>query len=116
MFQIRQSRKLSWSVTIPGSKNAALPLISAALLVPWKVEFTNVPDILDVHDFLHFYESLWATVHFAENILTIDTSDISLKNIDSSAIARTRAGIYFMAWLLSRFEVADMPSHHVSCN
>lgn len=109
MFQIENSMDLSGSVTIGWSKNAALPLLAAALLIPWKVSFTNVPNILDVHDFLHFYESLGAITNFTWEILSIDTSDISLANIDTSKIARTRAGIYFIAWLLSRFEKAHIP-------
>jgi len=112
MFQITQSRDLSGSVTIWGSKNAALPLIAAALLIPGKVRLTNVPDILDVHDFIHFYKSLWAKTHFEKDILQIDCSDISLENIDTSAIARTRAWIYFIAGLLSRFERAQLPFPH----
>jgi UDP-N-acetylglucosamine 1-carboxyvinyltransferase len=112
MFQIENSRELSGAVTIGGSKNAGLPLISAALLIPGKVTFSNVPDILDVHDFIHFYKSLWASTDFSWDVLSIDTTRISLKNIDTSAIARTRAGIYFMAGLLSRFEKADLPFPH----
>jgi len=112
MFQIEQSLDLSWSVTIGWSKNAALPLISAALLIPGEVTFTNVPDILDVHDFIHFYKSLWAITDFSWDTLSLDTTDISLENIDTTAIARTRAGIYFTAWLLSRFEKADLPLPH----
>lgn len=72
----------------------------------------NVPDILDVHDFLHFYKSLGAETDFSEDRLEIDTTNISLDNIDTSAIARTRAGIYFIAGLLSRFEKADVPFPH----
>lgn len=109
MFQIQNSRELSWSVTIGGSKNAALPLIASALLIPWKVTFTNTPDILDVHDFIHFYKSLWAEANLSKDVLVIDTSNISLEEIDTSKIARTRAGIYFMAGLLSRFEQAKIP-------
>ncbi len=112
MFQIKKSRNLSGSVTIGWSKNAALPLISAALLIPGKVKFTNVPDILDVHDFIHFYNSLWAQTDFSWDTLSIDTTNISLDNIDTSAIARTRAWIYFMAGLLSRFKKADLPFPH----
>ena len=112
MYLIQQSRELSGSVTIWGSKNAALPLISACLLIHGKVELSNVPDILDVHDFIHFYESLWAKVHFEKHILTIDSSDISLKNIDTTQIARTRAGIYFIAGLLARFGKAHIPFPH----
>ena len=109
MFHVQNSQNLSGEITIGGSKNAALPLIAAALLIPGKVKLTNVPDILDVHDFIHFYESLWATISFIKNVLEIDTAHISDKKIDTSKIARTRAGIYFIAGLLSRFQKADIP-------
>lgn len=109
MFHIKNSQNLSGSITIWGSKNAALPLIAAALLIPGKVKLTNIPDILDVHDFLHFYESLGARTSFQNNILEIDSSNISEKNINTGQIARTRAGIYFMAGLLSRFGEANIP-------
>lgn len=109
MFHVQESRNLSWEVTIAGSKNAALPLIAAALLISGKVTLTNVPDILDVHDFLHFYESLGAKTHFENNILTLDSSSISLENIDTTKIARTRAGIYFISGLLHRFSQASIP-------
>ncbi len=109
MFHIQTSRDLMGSVTIWWSKNAALPLIAAALIIPGKVSFTNVPDILDVHDFLHLYTSLWASVTLKNSTLEIDTTDISLENIDTSQIARTRAGIYFIPWLLARFWSATIP-------
>ena len=112
MYHISSSRNLSGSITIWWSKNAALPLISAALLIKWKVTLTNVPDILDVHDFIHFYESIWSSVDFQENTLTLDNSNISLTNIDTTMIARTRAGIYFIAGLLARFWKADIPFPH----
>jgi len=110
MFQIQNSQDLSGSVTIWGSKNAALPLIAAALLIPWKVTFTNTPDILDVHDFIHFYKSLWAITHFSEDILEIDSTNISLDNIDLSIVWRTRAVLYLAAWLTSRFWKAEIVS------
>ncbi len=74
-----------------------------------KVRLTNVPDILDVHDFIHFYESLGAHIDFQDNVLHIDSTNISPENLDSSKIARTRAGIYFIAGLLSRFGYANIP-------
>lgn len=64
MFIVNTSQELSGSVTIGGSKNAALPLLSAALLIPGKVKLTNIPNISDIHDFLHFYESLGAKTIF----------------------------------------------------
>ena len=92
-----------------GSKNAWLPLIAAALLIDWEITLHNVPDIADTHDFLHFYTSLWAKYSFENNTLKLNTSNISLNNIDTANIARTRAWIYFMAGLLWRFGEAKLP-------
>ncbi len=109
VFRIQQSQSLKWEVTIGGSKNAALPLIAATLLIPGKTTLTNVPDILDVHDFIHFLRSIGCQVSFQNSTLQVDNSDINWDTIDTSMIARTRAGIYFVAWLLSRFWSAQMP-------
>lgn len=109
MFHIKNSQNLEWKVTIWWSKNAALPLIAVALLVPWKVTLKNVPNISDVHDFIHFYKSLGASIELEKDILSIDTTEISLEKIDTSKIARTRAWIYFIAWLLRRFWEAKIP-------
>jgi len=109
VFVIRGKQELFGSVTIGGSKNAALPLLAACMLIHGKVELSNVPDISDIHDFLHFYESLGAYVHFKNNTLEIDSSSLSLARIDTSKIARTRAGIYFIAGLLARFRKAEIP-------
>lgn len=78
-------------------------------MVAGKTTLTNVPDILDVHDFVHFLQSLGCSVVFEKHTLSIDATHISLKNIDTSKIERTRAGIYFIAGLLSRFGTAHIP-------
>lgn len=49
MFVIKHSTDLKWTVTISGSKNAALPIIAANYLTNNTVTLENVPDILDVH-------------------------------------------------------------------
>jgi UDP-N-acetylglucosamine 1-carboxyvinyltransferase len=109
VFIISWKKELTWEVTIGWSKNAGLPLIACALLIPGKVTLHNVPDISDVHDFIHFYKSLGATTQFKDNTLFLDTSYISEENIDTTKISRTRAGIYFIAGLISRFWKAQLP-------
>jgi len=109
LFVIQWWKKLSGAVTISWSKNATLPLISASLLIKWKTKLTNVPDILDVHDFIHFLESLWSIVSFKDNTLMIDNSNLSLENMDVEKVSRTRASIYFIAGLLANFWKADIP-------
>ncbi|HAB77265.1 MAG TPA: UDP-N-acetylglucosamine 1-carboxyvinyltransferase, partial [Gammaproteobacteria bacterium] len=47
-FLIRGGRRLSGDVRVSGAKNAALPILAAALMVPGKVRFENLPHLNDV--------------------------------------------------------------------
>ena len=47
-FLIRGGRRLGGDVRVSGAKNAALPIIAAALMVPGKVRFENLPHLNDV--------------------------------------------------------------------
>jgi UDP-N-acetylglucosamine 1-carboxyvinyltransferase len=48
LLRIRGGRRLEGTVAISGSKNAALPVMAAALLTDQPVELRNVPDIEDI--------------------------------------------------------------------
>lgn len=101
--------ELSWSVQINGSKNASLPIIAACLLLKWKVRLNNVPDILDVHTFLWILESIWAKYTFVRWTLDIDTSDLSLKNLDEEKVKKVRVSLLLLAPLLHHFHKLDIP-------
>lgn len=49
MFKLSYSPNLKWEVVISGSKNAALPIISANYLIDQQIKLNNKPDISDVH-------------------------------------------------------------------
>jgi len=53
---VKWKKELSWSIKISGSKNAALPILWAALLLNWKVTLNRVPKIWDVNTFLDILE------------------------------------------------------------
>ena len=46
-FLVKGGNKLNGTVTVSGSKNAALPIMCAALLSKKKILLKNVPDITD---------------------------------------------------------------------
>src|SRR5437773_8958301 len=48
LLRIKGERRLEGSVAISGSKNAAMPVMAAALLTDQPVELRNVPDIEDI--------------------------------------------------------------------
>ena len=45
---IRGGRQLRGDVKVSGAKNAALPILATALMVPGKVRFENLPHLNDV--------------------------------------------------------------------
>jgi UDP-N-acetylglucosamine 1-carboxyvinyltransferase len=57
-------RPLTGRVTIGGSKNAALPVMAAALLTEDECVFENVPDLADVHTMAALLRWLGAEVEF----------------------------------------------------
>ena len=61
-FVIQGGRPLRGSVRIHGSKNAALPLMAAALLTDQPVTLHDVPDLMDIRNMLRLLESLGVSV------------------------------------------------------
>ncbi|THD40489.1 UDP-N-acetylglucosamine 1-carboxyvinyltransferase, partial [Pantoea sp. R102] len=47
-FRVQGPTRLSGEVTISGAKNAALPILFAALLAEEPVEIQNVPKLRDI--------------------------------------------------------------------
>jgi UDP-N-acetylglucosamine 1-carboxyvinyltransferase len=101
MLKVQGGQKLSGSVTISGSKNAALPLIAAALLFK-KATLRNVPRIGDIFSILEIIKSLNVNVEFVGNTLTFQTEDMNTKNMDRELAKKIRASILLIAPLLHR--------------
>ena len=55
-FIVNGGKELRGVVSVSGSKNSALAVISACLLVHGRSTIENVPDILDVRNFLKIFE------------------------------------------------------------
>ncbi len=107
-FIINGGQALSGSVKISGSKNAALPLIAAAILSK-EVKFANVPRINDVEMMLEIIgylggESKW----LGENELLIKAENLKSKPLPEAA-RKLRASILLAGPMLARFGEAELP-------
>lgn len=94
--------KLSGTVKISGSKNAALPIIAATLLIRGKNTLENVPNITDIHNLLKILEKLGAKIKFVGNKLEIDNTGINGNDPDPNLVRNMRASILLIGPLLSR--------------
>lgn len=108
MLSIHGPQDLSGIVEISGSKNAALPLIACGLFFKNFI-LHNVPRIGDVLTFLSIIESLGVMVKFEGNTLSMDTTNLSLDNLNSELIKKIRVGIFLFPALLKKFRTLEIP-------
>lgn len=108
-FIIQGGRPLQGEVKISGSKNAALPIIAAALLSDEESIIHNVPDIADVRMMLEIARSLGAFVEFTEGTLRISGKGLSSFEISEEHAKLLRTSIMFLPVLLARVGEAKIP-------
>lgn len=108
-FVIEGKQQLNGIVRVSGSKNAALPILAAALLSKKKSVFMNVPDIADIHSLLEIFSHLKVKATFKAHTVTIDPSNMDLAEMPEKQITKMRASILLMAPLLARFGKVKMP-------
>lgn len=101
-FVIEGGVPLQGEVQASGNKNAALPMIAAALLTDEEVVLENIPDIRDVHAMLKVIESLGAAVSLEGSVLTICAANLRTHEIPASLCSRLRTSFLCVAPLLNR--------------
>jgi UDP-N-acetylglucosamine 1-carboxyvinyltransferase len=75
-FLIKGGVPLHGEVEISGSKNAALPIMAAALLTDEPCVIRRVPDLSDTRFMAQILESLGAQVKFVDGTLTVRAQKI----------------------------------------
>jgi UDP-N-acetylglucosamine 1-carboxyvinyltransferase len=110
-LRIAGGNRLSGEIESCGSKNAALPVIAAALLVPGKVTLRHIPDLTDVHVICQVLESLGAVTAYDKqnHSLTIDASGVSSVEPPYDLVEKMRASFLVLGPLLARFGEARVP-------
>jgi UDP-N-acetylglucosamine 1-carboxyvinyltransferase len=102
-FVIEGGTVLRGEVTPSGNKNAAFPLIAAALLTDRPVLLRNLPDIEDVRTMLQIVEGLGVRVtrHDAHAV-TIQAGEILTDTPDPRLLRRIRGALVLIGPLLAR--------------
>ena len=102
-LRIVGGQRLQGAVTISGAKNAALPQIAAALLSPYPLELTNLPDVTDVENMLGVVALHRAEVTRSAHTATIDTRAAVSKETSYDTVRKMRATVLVLGPLLARF-------------
>ena len=110
-FEITGKKIVSGTHRVPGNKNAALPMIAAALLTSEPVTLENVPDISDVASMLECARRFGATVtrHPQSSSVTIHAEKLKTARLDPALAAKIRTSILFAGPLLTRKGKVSLP-------
>ncbi|PST85851.1 UDP-N-acetylglucosamine 1-carboxyvinyltransferase [Photobacterium sp. NCIMB 13483] len=102
-FRIQGSGPLSGEVAISGAKNAALPILFAALLADGPVEIANVPQLRDIDTTMELLSRLGVKVSRNGSSVNIDASDVNEYCAPYDLVKTMRASIWALGPLVARF-------------
>jgi UDP-N-acetylglucosamine enolpyruvyl transferase len=109
-YIVEGGRRLSGTIEPSGNKNAALPIIAAALLTEHPVTLENVPRIRDTETLVELIRSVGASAEWrSRNTLAIHAKEIRAADLDPDLCARIRASILLAGPLLARCGEVALP-------
>lgn len=111
-LEIEGGATLQGEVSIPGAKNAALPMLCAALLTPEPCRFHRVPNIGDITRLLDIFRSMGIKVTHdkAQATVEIEAKEIDISGLaDNKDVTKLRATILLLGPLLARLGQVELP-------
>lgn len=102
VFEIEGSRRLSGEIAVNGSKNAALPLMAAALLTEEPIEFEDIPNLSDIRNMQRLLTELGCGVdQTGTHSCTLHTTDSSESHARYDIVKTMRASVCVLGPLLA---------------
>ena len=108
-LSIRGGVPLSGTVAVSGAKNAALPMMAAALLTDEPLRLANVPQLTDVRTMARLLQRLGVRVCRDDDRLTLETIDTRPVRAPLRLVRQMRASFCVLGPLLARRGRAVVP-------
>lgn len=105
---VRAAGPLAGEVLISGAKNAALPILFAALLGRGTSRFSNVPQLRDINTTAALLRQLGATVDVDGNAVTINSDTVNNHVAPYDLVKQMRASIVALGPLVARYGHAEV--------
>jgi len=107
---IKGNKKLSGSINISGSKNAALPILAATILNDKAITLKNVPLVQDVYTMINLLKFIGLNVKILKKNNTLKIlNNKKLKTIAPYSLLKTmRAGVLVLGPLLAKYKKAKV--------
>ncbi|HSI95855.1 MAG: UDP-N-acetylglucosamine 1-carboxyvinyltransferase [Methylophilaceae bacterium] len=99
---IQGGQPLKGEVRISGAKNAALPILCAALLTSEPLTLTNVPDLNDIQTMLRLLEQMGVKVAQSGDTVTLDASGLNNPKAPYEMVKTMRAAVLVLGPLVAR--------------
>jgi len=103
---IRGGKPLKGSVQVRGAKNAALPLMAAAILADGPCTLHNVPCLHDIFSMDKLLASMGMSVEFTGRYMTLDASAMNSVTAPYELVRKMRASFFVLGPLLGKFKKA----------
>ena len=100
---IRGGKPLKGSVQVRGAKNAALPLMAAAILAESPCVLHNVPCLHDVFTMDKLLGGMGMSIEFTGRYMTLDASSIDSQFAPYDLVRKMRASFFVLGPLVGRF-------------
>lgn len=107
-ISILGGKTLEGTITISGSKNAALPILVSSLLTREISNLDNVPNLLDITTMKELLISLGIKIVAKEKSLFIEPSNNISTHADYELVRKMRASVLVLGPLLARFGEAEV--------
>lgn len=101
-FVISGGRRLSGNIKVQGSKNSALPILVATLIVKGQSVIHNVPDLSDVRCTLKILKRLGCKIMQEGSTVIVDSSNAVETEIPEELMREMRSSIIFLGALIGR--------------
>ncbi len=107
-YIIKGGNPLVGEVVIGGAKNAALPVLAAAVMTDGKCMIDNMPDVRDINVLLQAMQEIGADIdRTGKHEVTISGKGIHPEcDVDNEFIRKIRASYYLIGALLGKYKRA----------
>ncbi len=101
---VRGGAPLFGQVEISGSKNAALPIIYACVLVKGKCVLENIPDVSDIRCSFEILRGIGAKIHMlSRGVYEVDCTGVEPGRSDYDLVRKIRGSYYLLGSEFGRF-------------
>lgn len=108
-YIIKGGNPLVGEVEIGGAKNAALPILAAAIMTDETVTIDNLPDVNDINVLLEAIEGIGAKVDRVDrHTVKINGRSIGHFDIEYDYIKKIRASYYLLGALLGKYKRSEV--------